>query len=90
MLRLSSMRLRELIIVIAVLLISACGKDTYDGYVYANKNNLSDSLYIGKFENLTDCRDSALAKLEEISSSQEGDYECGLNCDGSLCEDTVK
>lgn len=59
-------------------LLSGCS-DRWDGFVYPNKNNLSEHVNIGEFNTLQACRDAALSALASMRGS--GDYECGLDCD---------
>jgi hypothetical protein len=54
--------------------------DEWEGFVYPNKNNLTEHINIGVFKSLESCRAAALKKLSQVSSIEEGDYECGLNC----------
>ena len=71
--------------------LSGCFKDEWSGYVYPDKHNLSEHEYIGKFKSLEICREEALDALNNLgSSTRKGDYECGLNCDGSVCDKTER
>ena len=62
---------------------------TFQDFVYPNKNNLSDSRNIGTYSSLEQCRDAALSRISS-SNWYNGDYECGLNCSGMMCEKTLK
>lgn len=75
----------------AALLLSGCHNepDEWSGFVYPNKTDLTDSANIGVYDSLEACRSAAGATLNEKGSTN-GDYECGLNCSGSLCEKTSK
>lgn len=83
------------------LMLASCGEpDNWQGWVYPDRSNLLVDIPIGKFDTLEECRDAALAKLEEAKLYDEGepiegDYECGLNCEpsgygGNICEETMR
>ncbi len=82
-----------LLLLIATFL--ACTQDRWEGFVYPNQNNLTNHVYVGEYNNLEDCRDAALAKLEELGALNRGDYECGKNCRSEpgltvrICEETL-
>ena len=65
-----------------------CSKDNWDGYVYPDKNNLSDHIYVGRFDSLEACRDASVEKLRSINALNKGDYECGRNCKNGVCKET--
>ena len=76
-------------------MLQGCFDEEWDGYVYPNKNDLTQHKYIGDFDNLEDCRAAALGWLNRNSSQSSGDYECGLNCEKSeydvdVCEKTLR
>lgn len=82
------------LLLIAVLLLSSCGKQEWSGFVYPNKNNLAEDKNIGLFSSLEECRDNALEHISKNNYSN-ADYECGLNCDFSeskpyICEKTER
>lgn len=62
--------------------LSACSaqSEQWEGWVYPDKDNLAQSVDIGTYKSLTECRVSALELLTKLSSIDAGDYECGLNC----------
>lgn len=73
-----------------------CGKDEWDGFVYPDRRDLTNDIYIGTFNSLENCRSSALGL---INSDRERflnpDYECGKNCDTStgkpyICKETLR
>lgn len=80
---------------IACLALAGCGNQ-WEGFVYPNRNDLTNHIGIGSYKSLEECRASALQALGKVSSLERGDYECGLNCkaDGSgglkVCEETLK
>jgi hypothetical protein len=87
--------MRFRILLIPLLFVSAiigCSRDRWEGYVYPNKNNLNNYIYVGEYQSIEACRDAATAKLEEIGASIRGDYECGKNCRTGaglkICEET--
>ena len=82
---------------VAVSLLVACGSDSWEGFVYPNKNNLTHHRNLGKFKSLEECRAAARGVLAELKALDRGDYECGKNCDdGSrmggikVCEETLR
>lgn len=84
-------------VVVVALVVSGCFKEEWEGFVYPNKNNLSEHINIGSYKSLEECRASALNALNKISSVSEGDYECGLNCESrsgmggiKVCEKTER
>lgn len=86
-----------LTLAVVVALIAACGPDTWEGFVYPDRENLANHRSIGSFESLEACRASARSYLADISSLERGDYECGLNCKDSsdfpgirVCKETVR
>ena len=46
------------------------------GYAYPNKNNLSNSIYLGEFKSEDECNAAAINTLRRVSSVSAGDYEC--------------
>jgi len=62
-------------------ILSSCGKEEWEGFVYPNKNDLTAHRNIGIYESLESCRSAAWDMLSRISSIEQGDYECGLNCE---------
>jgi hypothetical protein len=83
--------------VAVVLSVTGCFKEEWEGFVYPNKNNLSEHINIGSYKSLEECRASAINALNRVSSVSAGDYECGLNCDSrsstggiKVCEKTER
>lgn len=66
--------------VVVAFAVSGCFKEEWEGFIYPNKNNLSEHINIGTYKSLEECRASAINALNKISSVSAGDYECGLNC----------
>lgn len=69
--------------------------ETWEGYAYPNRNNLTKHVAVGTFKSLDDCRAAAINTLNRVSSVSKGDYECGLNCksDGyglRICKSTQR
>lgn len=72
--------------------------DRWEGFVYPNRNNLSNHRNLGAFESLEMCRAAAKGFLTEIKALESGDYECGKNCDNGsnfssgikVCEETLR
>ena len=73
------MRLRTLIPIISIPLLTACGEN-WQGFVYPNKSNLANYLYIGNYKSLEECRESARWNISNQRLTATADYECGLNC----------
>ena len=89
-------RVNRIVMALTVVTLSGCS-DSWEGFVYPNRNDLTRHRNLGKFESLEACRASALGFLAEIKTLDRGDYECGKNCDdGSklsgikLCEKTLR
>jgi hypothetical protein len=72
---------RIITLIFVAIALSGCFKNEWEGFVYPNKNNLSDNINIGVYKSLEECRASAINALTKISSVSAGDYECGLNCE---------
>lgn len=84
------------VIAFLLTLLSGCS-DTWEGFVYPNKNDLSKHISIGDYKSLEACRASALTTLMQLGASERGDYECGLNCkidsglgDIKVCQETLR
>ncbi len=86
------------VLAVAVML-AACGENTWRADVYPDRNNLSESKFIGTFDSLEACREAAKNALEEIGATDSGDYECGKNCKPmfpqledsvQVCEETLR
>jgi hypothetical protein len=62
---------------------SITGKETWLATIYPDKNNLTISKDIGWFQTLPECRIASQRELLLMGTPypQNGDYECGLNCD---------
>jgi hypothetical protein len=53
----------------------------WDGWLYPDRNNLSHSLYLGKFDDVQQCRTSAYSRAQMMMlSTTQIDYECGYKC----------
>lgn len=81
----------------ALLLVAGCFKEEWEGFVYPDRQNLRKHQAIGVFPSLEACRAAAVSTLRRVSSLQDGDYECGLNCEASstlpgikVCEKTAR
>lgn len=77
-------------VIVFSLAVSGCFKEEWEGFIYPNKNNLSEHINIGSYTSLEECRVSAIKALNKISSVSAGDYECGLNCESKNSMDGVK
>lgn len=83
--------------VLAVLFLSACANDKWEGFVYPDGSDLTVHQNIGIFDSLEACRSAARSTLANVSSVDRGDYECGLNCKSKsgmggikICDETLR
>jgi hypothetical protein len=77
--------------------LSGWGSESWEGFVYPNRNDLTRHRNLGLFKSLEECRVAAQGMLAELNALDRGDYECGKNCeDGSrmggvkVCEETLR
>jgi len=89
-------RLHLLLLPLGLLLCSGCS-DTWEGFVYPNKNDLTTHRSLGEFPSLAACRAAARGILSELQALDRGDYECGKNCDDGaklggvkICQETLR
>ena len=82
--------MRILAVMLAVLWLSGCAQDEWEGFVYPDADDLTIHQNIGVFDSLEDCRAAALSRLASVSSIERGDYECGLNCETRSGMDGIK
>lgn len=78
-----------ILVISAILLLKKC-TERWTGIVYPDKSNLTTFKNIGEFNSLELCRNEAVAFLRKNSAQYSGDFECGLNCKGFVCEETSK
>lgn len=87
------MKSKSNLVCLLVVALAGCG-ETWEGFVYPDKIDLTQHLNIGTYKSLEECRASALAELREVSSVEAGDYECGLNCEADggqkVCVETLR
>lgn len=69
-----------LIFLIALILFTRCRSESWEGFVYPDRDDLTVYRAIGTFGSLAECRVAAVAELRTIDAAGRGDYECGLNC----------
>jgi hypothetical protein len=88
---------KVLLLTVSLIMLSGCSDERWEGFVYPNANNLSNSLNIGEFPSLDACRNAATDRLAAIGALYSGDYECGLNCEANaelgnikICEKTER
>jgi hypothetical protein len=83
--------MRFSIFLVVVLSLTGCFQEEWSGFVYPSKSNLSNHREIGTFSSLEQCRNAAVAVIQN-AKWRNADYECGLNCKrGTLpmvCEKT--
>ncbi len=82
------------VVIVATVLLIGCGEE-WDGHVYPDKADLTQSEYVGRYPSLQECRAAALAKISLLRNPHGADYECGLNCKSSgygvlICEKTLR
>jgi hypothetical protein len=94
---LNASRVRSVGILLVALLLTAGCSDTWEGFVYPSRNDLTRHRTVGTFSSLDECRSAALALLANLNALNRGDYECGRNCDdGSkhggikVCKETLR
>ncbi len=83
---------QKMIILILVVFSTGCTKDSWTGFLYPDKSDLTKSIEVGSFPSLESCRDSIRSHTKYTENS---DYECGLNCKPSdyginICKKTMK
>jgi hypothetical protein len=79
---------------LVLLLCTGCS-DRWEGFVYSNKNDLTQHHSFGPFASLQACRAAVRAMLAALNVLERGDYECGHNCDhgsrlrgSKICQET--
>lgn len=62
-------------------------RPAWDGFYYPDRSSLRESVYLGKFRELAECRSAARARLGRYRVAvlrnpdlPEPDYECGYRC----------
>ncbi|MGR8919216.1 MAG: hypothetical protein ACU85V_06335 [Gammaproteobacteria bacterium] len=68
---------------LATLLLLGAGCDVFsrwDALVYTNKFDRANSIDIGTYGSLEECRAAALEKIRELKIGELGSYVCGKNC----------
>ena len=97
--RFFSMHIYKLIFIIlfASTFMGCNENDTWHGVVYPDRSNLSDALQIGHFDTLEECGIASIKILDRLHAFDNGDYECGKNCQKDSyapsllnCEETLK
>jgi hypothetical protein len=68
------------LVAVCAVCLGGCFKEEWEGFVYPNKNDLTKHIGIGIYKSLEECRASTIGTLNQVSSVERGDYECGLNC----------
>ena len=68
------------LLLIPVVFVNGCFSKGWEAFIHADKNNWDETIVIGFFETLYECRAAAIIKLKEVSSVEAGDFECGYNC----------
>jgi len=68
--------------------------DEWTGFVYPDRNNLTQHIEIGTFKKLEECRNVAILTMQNNGWATKGDFECGLNCNSStmpmICKETSR
>ena len=74
---------------LALVLSGGCSDSRWEAFVYHDVADSTRYESIGKFPTLQSCRDAATSVLAK-TTTRVGEYKCGRNCDGDLCEETRK
>ena len=86
----------------AWLLVAGCEpRPDWRGWVYPDRSNLTESLPIGRFDSLAQCRATATGVIkllkQEIHDGEpvRADYQCGFKCKpgeggSDICEKTAR
>ena len=79
------------------ILTSGCAQESWEGYLYPDRTDLSEHEMIGVFPSLEDCRAATRSEMRRLTNPDRATYECSLNCEfqegwGNLriCEKTSK
>jgi hypothetical protein len=64
---------------ICLILLSGCDEDKWEGYLYPDKDNLTNHIKTGEFGTLEECRNTTISHAH-AANYNNFDYECGLNC----------
>ena len=68
--------------------------DEWTGFVYPDRNNLTQHIEIGTFRKLEECRNAAILTMRNNGWATKGDFEFGLNCNSStmpmICKETSR
>jgi hypothetical protein len=75
------MNMRLLAVILPLMLLAGCSEDSWEGFVYPDKADLTAHQNVGAYGSLEDCRSAAIARLGGFGAQEKGDYECGLNCE---------
>jgi hypothetical protein len=67
---------------IAICCLYGCKKETWSGFYYPDKSDLTIDESLGVFPTLDQCREAALSRIE-ATQNNNATYECGLNCNKS-------
>jgi len=91
------MRTTGNILICLLILVGFCGcdkfkNDTYDLFVYPDKNDFTNHIYVGQYSTADEARDVA---AEHMKKYPNGDYEIGKNKiegdgDGGVYEETFR
>ncbi len=64
----------------SLLLISGCGEAPWRGWIYPDKTDLTQSIEIGPYKSLNECRSGVRRATLNMVDPTGWDYECGLKC----------
>ncbi|MDA9298525.1 hypothetical protein OAD22_01845 [Pseudomonadales bacterium] len=70
--------------------LAGCSNDTWEGFVYPSKSDLSVHKNIGTYPTLEACRAAAHDVLDSLGAATSGDFECGLNCEYQSSMGSIK
>ena len=72
---------------------TSCASDTYEVFVYPNKNNLTKHINAGTYKSVEEARRTARSYMQKYPN---GDYEIGKNCKNKsgltvkVCDETFR
>lgn len=73
------MNLRAAIVAVALML-SACSRDDWKGWMYPDAGDLTRSIELGRFDDFDACRDAAITAMRATRQPDLATFECGRGC----------
>ena len=72
------------LVLLGCLVLAGCFEEEWRGFVYPNRNDLTQHREVGAYGSLEECRSAAIAAIDAAGWGGRADYECGLNCKAKL------